>query len=29
VTTAEGMQLFLNDGSLKLLSTVRGQYEVR
>ncbi|MEL0169218.1 MAG: LPS export ABC transporter periplasmic protein LptC [Pseudomonadaceae bacterium] len=29
VTTAEGMQLFLNDGRLTLLSTVRGQYEVR
>ena len=29
VTTAEGMQLFLNDGRLQLLSTVRGQYEVR
>ena len=29
VTTAEGMKLFLNDGRLQLLSTVRGQYEVR
>tara|TARA_R110000796_G_scaffold5833_4_gene21368 strand:+ start:9722 stop:10300 length:579 start_codon:yes stop_codon:yes gene_type:complete len=29
VTTATGMQLFLNDGRLKLLSTVRGQHEVR
>ncbi|GAA6132939.1 LPS export ABC transporter periplasmic protein LptC [Halopseudomonas sabulinigri] len=29
VTTATGMQLFLNDGRLQLLSTVRGQHEVR
>jgi len=29
VTTAKGMQLFLNDGRLQLLSTVRGQHEVR
>ena len=29
VTTATGMKLFLNDGRLQLLSTVRGQHEVR
>ncbi|MFN3579446.1 MAG: LPS export ABC transporter periplasmic protein LptC [Pseudomonas sp.] len=29
VTTAVGMQVFLNDGRLELLSTVRGQHEVR
>lgn len=29
VTTAVGMQVYLNDGRLELLSTVRGQHEVR
>ncbi|WP_335610086.1 LPS export ABC transporter periplasmic protein LptC [Halopseudomonas sp.] len=29
LTTATGMQLFLNDGRLQLLSKVRGQHEVR
>lgn len=29
VTTALGMQVYLNDGRLELLSTVRGQHEVR
>ena len=29
VTTATGMKVFLNDGRLELLSTVRGQHEVR
>lgn len=29
VTTAVGMHVYLNDGRLELLSTVRGQHEVR
>ena len=29
VTTANGMQAFLNDGRLLLLSNVRGQHEAR
>ncbi|WP_022961127.1 LPS export ABC transporter periplasmic protein LptC [Halopseudomonas pelagia] len=29
VTTAVGMQVYLNDGRLELLSTVRGHHEVR
>ncbi|MBQ0742057.1 MAG: LPS export ABC transporter periplasmic protein LptC [Pseudomonas sp.] len=29
VTNAVGMQVYLNDGRLELLSTVRGQHEVR
>lgn len=29
VTTAVGMQVYLNDGRLELLSTVRGQHEAR
>jgi len=29
VTTATGMEVYLNDGRLKLLSNVRGQHEVR